>query len=323
MRAALVASALSLAAPIAAGELTLTLPIDCIPGETCYIQNFMDRDPTEQVRDFQCGSLSYDGHKGTDFALPALSDMQWGVNVLAAAPGMVAAVRDGMPDVLFDPASADRIRGKECGNGVLLRHPDGWETQYCHMKSGSVRVRSGDPVEAGTILGQVGLSGKTTFPHVHLSVRRDGRRIDPFDPDSDADLATCTPPERTLWRDTLDYVPGGLISAGFAQDMPGYDAIKAGTAARDRLPRTAPALVLFGFAYGGRTGDEIDLQITGPDGPVLTERVELNRNQGQFFRAAGKRLRSGRWAGGAYHGTVRILRDGQELSRKMVQVTLE
>ena len=41
----------------------------------------------------------------------------------------------------------------------------------------------GDYVSFATRLGQVGLSGRTQFPHVHLTVRKDGNPIDPFDPD--------------------------------------------------------------------------------------------------------------------------------------------
>ena len=73
-----------LAAP-AAADPTLSLPIDCVLGETCHIQQFVDRDPGPGAGDFRCGGLSYDGHKGTDFAIPTLADMARGVAVLASA----------------------------------------------------------------------------------------------------------------------------------------------------------------------------------------------------------------------------------------------
>ena len=70
-------------------------------------------------------------------------------------------------------------RDRNCGNGVVIRHADGWETQYCHLRRGSVQVAEGDRVEAGEPLGLVGMSGEANFPHVHLSVRRDGDRHRP------------------------------------------------------------------------------------------------------------------------------------------------
>lgn len=319
MRAALIAVTLSLAAPIAASEFSLGFPVDCTLGQTCHIQHLMDRDAGPGARDFQCGNLTYDGHKGTDFALQTLVDMQRGVNVLAAAAGTVAATRDDMPDVEYDPAKDDLVSGKECGNGLVIRHPEGWETQYCHMKSGSVLVSPGDRVDRGTVLGQVGLSGKTTFPHLHLSLRKDGQKTDPFDVGGDG---SCGATAESIWSETPPYVPGGLILVGFADRMPGYDAVKAGQAAMKNMPRDAGALVLFGLAYGGHAGDQIELQVTGPEGAVISEKVTLTRNQAQFFRAAGKRVGVSGWPIGIYTGTVRIVRDAKELDRQKVQMTI-
>ena len=89
---------LPLTAPMALAEPRLALPLDCTLGETCFIQNYVDADGGPGAADFTCGGLSYDGHKGTDFALLSHSAAQAGVNVLAAAPGVVRAVRDGVAD---------------------------------------------------------------------------------------------------------------------------------------------------------------------------------------------------------------------------------
>ncbi len=71
----------------------------------------MDHDPGPDAADFTCNGLSYDTHTGTDFALPSLAAMQAGVAVLAAAPGTVAALRDGMPDTGLTPDTAAQIDG--------------------------------------------------------------------------------------------------------------------------------------------------------------------------------------------------------------------
>lgn len=320
MRAALAAAILSLAAPVAAGDLVLDLPIDCDPQDTCHIQHFVDRAAGPDAMDFRCGHMTYDGHKGTDFALATLADMREGVDVLAAAPGVVSALRDGMPDTMFGADNAAQVEGRECGNGLVIKHRGGWETQYCHMKSGSITVNKGDRLDAGAVLGQVGLSGKTTFPHLHLSVRREGAVIDPFDIESAADCGSETV---AIWRETPPYKAGGLIDVGFSENVPAYEAIRDGSVPAPDLTRDSSALVLFGYAYGGRAGDEMRLDLTGPEGEILSQIARLDRAQPQFFRAAGKRRPATGWAAGTYEGLVILLRDDVELDRKAIRIRID
>ncbi|WP_415401961.1 peptidoglycan DD-metalloendopeptidase family protein [Tateyamaria sp. SN3-11] len=287
-------------------------PIDCDLGSDCFVQQYVDHDTSNQAMDFRCSNLSYDTHQGTDFALRSLEQMRRGVSVLAAAPGTVRATRDGMEDRLFRTGDASRISGRECGNGVVIDHGGGWTTQYCHMKRGSLEVKIGDRVTKSTVLGEVGLSGRTQFPHVHMTVRKDGDVIDPFDPDGK--ISCGAPSTETLWQNPLPYRPGGILSVGFADKVPGFDAVKAGRAASATLPTTAPALVVFGYAFGGRKGDTLRLRIDAPDGVMMDERVVLEKNQAQFFRAVGKRLRGAGWAPGTYEGTVTLMRGSRTIN---------
>ncbi|MEM8729998.1 MAG: M23 family metallopeptidase [Pseudomonadota bacterium] len=308
---------LSRAAYPAAGDGGLQMPVDCTLGESCYIQHLPDRDPGPETRDFLCGGLTYDGHGGTDFALPTYKAMAAGVDVLAAADGVVKGIRDEMPDQLYTPDHDAQISGRDCGNGVLIDHEDGWQTQYCHLKLGSVAVQPGDRVTTGEALGQIGLSGKTQFPHMHLSVRKNGTTIDPFLPSD----AACGTSGADLWATTPQVSPGGLIYAGFAPGLPEFEAIKAGTADASGLMRDVPALVLFGFTYGSQTGDILRLEITGPNGPFLEKDIVLPKPQAQLFRAAGRRLTEANWSPGHYTGVVTMLRGEEILARQ--QVTTE
>ncbi|MBR9762471.1 MAG: peptidoglycan DD-metalloendopeptidase family protein [Rhodobacteraceae bacterium] len=293
-------------------DLRLALPLDCTPGRDCFLQNHVDHDPGPGARDFTCGPLSYDGHRGTDFALPSLAAMQAGVPVRAAAPGRVTGQRDGMIDRRYDPDEEARIDGRDCGNGVVIDHGAGWVTQYCHMRQGSVLVREGQRVETGTMLGLVGLSGRSQFPHLHLSLRKDGKDVDPFAPEG---AEGCAPQGAPLWAEPLAYTPGGLISLGFLDAVPTFDAVRAGTADRRSLPRDAPALVLWAFAFGIREGDVLRLEIRAPDGPWTAQDVTLERTQAQLFRATGKRLRQP-LPPGLYTGRAALIRDGEVISQK-------
>ncbi len=76
----------------------LEVPVDCGLGALCVVQNYVDQDPGPGAVDHTCGSLSYDGHKGVDFRIAGWPEMAAGVAVLAAAPGVVRALRDGEAD---------------------------------------------------------------------------------------------------------------------------------------------------------------------------------------------------------------------------------
>lgn len=307
---------LCLAAPAAAFDLAW--PIDCQLGETCHVQNYVDHDPGPATEDFACGPLTYDGHDGTDIALPSLAAMQAGVEVRAAAAGRVLGVRDGMPDISIRDPAAPALEGKDCGNGVLIDHGEGWQTQYCHMKLGSILVAPGQAVAAGTVLGQVGLSGNTEFPHLHLSVRKDGAELDPFDTEA---APACGGEAPSLWAAPVAYAPGGMISAGFATGVPDYEAVRAGTAA-ETIAADAPALVFWAYYFGPRAGDEVRLEIAGPEGSFFEDSFRVEKTQAQAFRAGGKKLRAP-LAAGAWTGTATLIRDGKALDQIRAGFTLD
>lgn len=307
-------------APAQAGAFSLEFPLDCTLGDTCYIQQYMDRDPGSGHTDFTCGPLSYDTHSGTDFALPTLAAMQKGVTVRAAAAGVVKGLRDGMPDISIRDPSAPALNGRDCGNGLVVDHGNGWETQYCHMANGSLKIKPDQQVTAGQPLGLVGLSGNTEFPHLHLSLRRNGTNIDPFDPDGSA---SCGPgPDPALWASDLPYAPGGLLGIGLADAIPEFAVLKAGLPLPAATHRS-PALVIWAHYFGARAGDLLDMRITGPDGgTIIAEQITLDRTQAQGFRAIGKRLRGADWPPGDYGLSVIWTRDGTQIDQSQTTVPL-
>ncbi len=302
--------------------LTLQFPLDCSLGDTCFIQQYMDRNPGDGFSDYHCSTLSYDGHKGTDFAVPNRAAMEAGVNVLAAADGRVLGFRDGMADTGYNDETATGIEGKECGNGVVLVHPGAWETQYCHLKQGSVAIRNDQTVRAGDVLGQLGQSGRAEFPHLHVSVRQGGKPVDPFDPDG---TVNCDAPgDSTLWQDTPPFLPGGFIEVGFSSSLPSYDAVKLGHAAVDTLPVKAPALVIYGFSYGTQKDDIVRLEIAGPEGTVVSKDTRMKRNHARAYRAVGKRRRGqALWPAGIYQGTATLMRNGDVISLRQTEIEVK
>lgn len=319
--AILIASA---AAPAFAEDLLLRPPLECgLDSQApCIIQQYVDTDPSENAADFACGALSYDGHKGTDFRVPTLADMRAGVSVVASATGKVKATRDGMTDMRISEANAADVTGRECGNGLVLDHGNGWETQYCHLQQGSITVSKGDQVSAGTLIGKVGLSGRTAFPHVHLSVRKNGQIVDPFNPGA---TATCGAPTRTLWGnpDVLEYSGGGILDVGFHDGVPKFEALKQGSIKPASLKSDAPALVLWAYVFGGKPGDTVAFDINGPQGLTFQNETTLERQQAELFRASGKRGPPQGWPEGTYTGTVRLSRDGAMMQERQVVLQID
>jgi len=311
----------------AAGAPRLGLPVACDMSRDCFVQNYVDQDPGPGAQDYTCGPLTYDGHDGTDIRVRSESEFHSGVAVLAAADGVVRAVRDSMPDISFRDRAAAALQGLEAGNGVVLDHGDGWRTQYSHLRRGSIAVTPGQRVAAGTPLGLVGLSGMTEFPHLHFSVRHRGVTLDPFTGRPPGSGCAAGDRDDALWdraaRDALAYRAGGLLAAGFATQAPTLEAALDG--AYDAPPRrAAPALVFWAAAWGLRAGDRETLRLTAPDGSVLAETsTEMPGDKAQWIRFAGHRLRQGAWPPGRYRGEYRVLRGPAAAPTTVVDVARE
>ena len=162
-------------------RMYLGLPVNCKLGQDCFVQQMPDIDRGDGILDPLCGQATYQGHTGWDFRLRSLNDIAQDVSVIAIADGTVLRVRDGVPDQIFNSAN-DRggLRDKECGNGTVIEHRGGLSSQYCHLKNGSLSVRPGTQVRKGERIASIGSSGVAEFPHVHLSVRRDGKLVEPL-----------------------------------------------------------------------------------------------------------------------------------------------
>ena len=242
----------------------LYLPVDCVPGESCFIQNYVDVDPTPAYKDYTCGFLSYNDHKGTDFRLPNLEAMEKGVKVLAAAPGVVRATRDSMPDINIKKIDPSLIEGREAGNSVAIQHGHGWETQYSHLRKGSVVVKSGQKINTGDVLGLIGMSGNTEFPHMHFSVRHHGKTIDPFT-GLPRDRGCGLPDNNPLWDVSvtrkLEYQPSGILEAGFTDYIPEARPLHEYLEKKNSLPITAKRIIFWIQVFGIRKDDIQQLEI--------------------------------------------------------------
>jgi len=95
----------------------------------------------------------------------------YGQPVYAVADGTITESKDGVPEnVPGDSRAVEITMDSAPGNHVIEQIGEHAYAAYAHMQPGSVRVKLGDRVKSGQVLGLVGNSGNATGPHLHFQV---------------------------------------------------------------------------------------------------------------------------------------------------------
>ncbi len=100
-------------------------------------------------------------HRGVDYAANS------GTEIQATADGVVT----------------ERRRDASYGNTILIRHPNGFQTRYAHMRAFRNGIVVGSRVGQGEVIGYVGMTGLATGPHLHYEMLINGRHVDPLSVD--------------------------------------------------------------------------------------------------------------------------------------------
>jgi hypothetical protein len=100
----------------------------------------------------------------------------YGTEVIAVADAVVSAVKDGIPEnVPLSPKRTVRMTPEnQGGNHVILSLRNGHYAFYAHLQPGSIRVKPGDRVRRGQVLGLLGNSGNSDAPHLHFHISNGG-----------------------------------------------------------------------------------------------------------------------------------------------------
>lgn len=104
-----------------------------------------------------------------DADVPA-NALGYGADVLAVADARVAGMRDDMLESASVAANTKHAIGDAAGNYIALDLGDGRYAFYEHLGPGSVRVKTGDVVHLGQVIGSLGFTGDSTGPHLHFHV---------------------------------------------------------------------------------------------------------------------------------------------------------
>jgi murein DD-endopeptidase len=96
----------------------------------------------------------------------------YGSDALAVADGVVTEVKDGIPENIpgRDSRAVPITLETVGGNHVILDIGGGHFAFYAHLQPGSLRVKLGDKVRRGQVVGLVGNSGNSTEPHLHFHI---------------------------------------------------------------------------------------------------------------------------------------------------------
>ena len=89
----------------------------------------------------------------------------FGAEIISPVNGKVAHITDNLPDRKI------KERDKLAGNHIIIQFQDTLFLALAHLKQNSIQVKPGDEVRTGDVLAQVGNSGNTDFPHLHIHVQ--------------------------------------------------------------------------------------------------------------------------------------------------------
>ena len=95
----------------------------------------------------------------------------YGKEIHAVADGVVTSTKDGIPQNIPNKPPVVPITLETVGgNNVIMEIGDGLYAFYAHLQPGSLRVKVGDKVRRGQVLGLLGNSGNSSEPHLHFHI---------------------------------------------------------------------------------------------------------------------------------------------------------
>jgi murein DD-endopeptidase MepM/ murein hydrolase activator NlpD len=282
---------------------TFAFPLGCRLGFDCWLGNYADRDTrTGTMRDYNGGALTYDRHEGTDYLINGFAAMDPGVDVLAAAAGIVVLTEDAYPDRCMDNCPS----GTE--NYVFLGHADGTVTTYFHIRKGSVLVTPGETVRRGQKIAEVGSSGNSTDPHLHFDwiEPKTMTYLDPFTTPGDAYVTPWEAPSPYQGFDGI-CVARIILSrqqvdlASWSLDPPAANALKTGD-----------SVWIYAYVVRPERGQRYTIQLRDSGGVVRESVTEIpEASVAYFWLPVPVTL-----AGAAGDWEIRLL-DGERLVKKM------
>lgn len=130
---------------------------------------------------YQCPQ--YGGnHYGAD-CIPYPAYTSSACDVVAVSDGVVIYTKDTVNKTLDLNIKSNWQHPDALGNNIKIKHNNGMITRYCHLAYGSIKVKVGDKVKQGQIIGVMGTTGLSSGKHVHFEVWCNNSSISRVDPE--------------------------------------------------------------------------------------------------------------------------------------------
>lgn len=239
-----------------------------IPWQDLYFANFVDLDPGPGTLDWSCGHQTYDGHTGEDSIIRSFQEQRIGVPIFAALDGIVSEVSDRLPD-----EHVARTMTPVDNHVIVSSRGLGVHTVYGHLRR-DVLVRNGQRVVAGQQIGWTASSGRSTWPHLHFTMKFDFQIVETF-------AGPCRP-GKSYWRAQAalpaePYVRDFTFSRkpfGGRRNPPWDEAVRTGTFSR------GARVVYFRAELAFFDGSPMRVTFLRPDSSIALDAVRPTRLQG-------------------------------------------
>lgn len=262
------------------------------------ITNYWDMNSASgetNIRDWQCGDRTYDGHNGVDI-IPW--PFYWKARennylvVTAAAPGIVLPVVNNQIDDHCDLTN-------HASNVVHILHADSSVSSYLHLKAFSNKVTEGDFVYEGQAIAVVASSGRTTNPHLHFMVQsKAGPFIEPFKNTTSPDCNTMN--TDTWWQNQQPYWNPQLnrISTHWGRPSIGHCEEDESPKLKNNFS-SGDSIFIYSWFRDMQDGDQYTIDILQPDGTNWYSSSGTNNSghQSSAFMSKARQIPAGAQSG--------------------------
>ncbi len=221
------------------------------------VTNYVDLNSSSGIRDWNCGSITYNGHGGHDTVVRSFAEQEIGTPVFAPLDGVVLGIADGNPDM-------NTTWGGQPANFVVLSHGQGVVSYLYHLKNGSVSVAAGEQVRAGQQIGLTASSGNSTYPHLHFEVHENGLVREPS-------AGSCRPGS-SLWINQDPVNPAlTVFDAGITgENLEGHPGLPWSLPRSGQIAHNDPRITLWVQVNQMPAATSWQLVLYRPDGSIAS-----------------------------------------------------
>lgn len=273
--------------------IELSLPLDCRLGINCWITNLPSHNKKDKAVDFLNNSKTYSGNVGTDFTIQLNTHMK----VISPINGRVKSIQDDINDISISKIDRQSSEINKCGNFVVLVQDD-YEIELCHLKKNSIAVNIGDEVKIGQNLAEVGLSGVSDSPHLHVNIRRikENQNYIEVDPFYDVQKKEYGLTPQSLWSNQHQMEKqaaqtGIIYNYGFSFDQIIPEEVRIKQNNNELQPSSPRSIIGFVDIFSVNPGDKVTLKIVDDSNKELVSKTkEFNQYQHRYFIDVSKPL---------------------------------